>query len=67
MTLDMGDVVVAIVALTNWKVDYILHGISYPQLLLIANRYPSYGSEPERTETKRASTGALKTFGGVIG
>ncbi|MCH8928366.1 MAG: hypothetical protein IIB39_06575 [Candidatus Marinimicrobia bacterium] len=63
----MGDVVAAIVALTNWKVDYILHGISYPQLLLVANRYPRYGSQPETKGNKSASTGALKKFGGEIG
>ena len=65
--MDMADVVAAIVALTNWKVDYILHGISYPQLLLVANRYPRYGSQPETTENKAASIGALKKFGGEIG
>lgn len=65
--MDMGDVVAAIIALTNWKVDYILHGISYAQLLLVANRYPRYGSQPETTGKKSASTGALKKFGGEIG
>ena len=65
--MDMADVVAAIVALTNWKVDYILHGISYPQLLLIANRYPHYGSQTETTGNKAASIGSLKKFGGDIG
>jgi len=63
----MGDVVAAIVALTNWKVDYILDGISYPQLLLVANRYPRYGSQPETTGKNFASADALKKFGGEIG
>lgn len=65
--MDMADVVAAVVALTNWKVDYILHRISYPQLLLVVNRQPHYGSSLEKRGKIAPSIGALKKFGGENG
>ncbi|MCH7886624.1 MAG: hypothetical protein IIA58_01510 [Candidatus Marinimicrobia bacterium] len=64
MRFELADIVATVVSLTNWRVDYILNKLSYPQLLLIMDRYPAYDLQPEYDLIKKPSLGSLTEFGG---
>lgn len=70
MRFELADLVATVVSLTNWSVGYILNGISFSQLLLIMDRYPSYDLQPETENSvlidKRSLKG-LTEFGGKSG
>lgn len=64
MRFELADIVATVVSLTNWSVDYILNKLSYPQLLLIMDRYPAYDLQPEYDLIKKPSLESLTEFGG---
>ena len=70
MRFELAELVATVVSLTNWSVRYILNGISFPQLLLIMDRYPAYDPQPETENSvlidKRSLKG-LTEFGGKSG
>ncbi len=64
MRFELADMVATVVSLTNWNVDYVLNKISYPQLILIMDRYPAYDLQPENELIEKQSLGILTKFGG---
>ena len=64
MRFELADIVATVVSLTNWSVDYILNKLSYPQLLLIMDRYPAYDFQPEFDLSKNPLLESLTKFGG---
>ncbi|MCH8305628.1 MAG: hypothetical protein IIB94_10935 [Candidatus Marinimicrobia bacterium] len=70
MRFELAELVATVVSLTNWSVGYILNGISFPQLLLIMDRYPSYDLQSETENSvliDKRSLKALTEFGGKSG
>ena len=64
MRFELADIVAKVVSLTNWSVEYILNIISFPQLLLLMDRYPANDLQPENELIKNPSFGLLTKFGG---
>lgn len=64
MRFELADIVATVVSLTNWSMDYILNKLSYPQLLLLMDRYPAYGLQPEYDLIEKPSLKSLTEFGG---
>ena len=65
MRFELADIVATVVSLTNWSVDYILNKLSYPQLLLIMDRYPAYDPQPNTAPIEKSSLETLTEFGGM--
>lgn len=67
MRFELAEMVATVISLTNWSVDYILNKISYPQLLLIMDRYPAYDLQPDSENSIPIDDSSLKPlteFGG---
>ena len=67
LRFELADIVATVLSLTNWSVDYILNKLSYPQLLLIMDRYPAYELQPENDSLEKPSLKLLTEFGGKNG
>lgn len=67
MRFELADIVATLISLTGWSVDQILNKLSYPQLLLIMDRYPAYDLQPNTENSVLIDNSSLKVlteFGG---